>query len=139
MMPGFSAAFSAAFAGAAGGYIAPMMAQAALHAGAPSHLNESSFLIVNGRVLIGTAGNEYRFASEETASVWIDRTRAAAAGEFSTRWSLNPEALAAWKAKKQARMAVRAAHLVRRAASVGDAGKRAALLAEASLSLEKWA
>ena len=114
-----------------------MMAQAALHAGASAVL-DGSHLRVGGKVLIGTAGNEYVFASADTAGVWIDRTRAAAAGEFSTRWSLAPEALAAWKAKKQARMEARAAHLVRRAASVGDAGKRAALLAEASLALEKW-
>ena len=133
----FSSAFSSAFAGA-GGYIAPMMAQAALHAGAPSHLGDSSFLIVNGRVLIGIAGKAYQFASEETAAVWVERTRAAAVGEYFTRLNLSPEALAAWKAKKRAEMAKRAAQAVGHALRQQDARIRAALIAESSFCLEKW-
>ena len=133
----FSAAFSSAFAGA-GGYIAPMMAQAALHAGASSHLDESSFLIVNGRVLIGIAGKAYQFASEETAAVWVERTRAAAAGEYSTRLNLSPEALAAWKARKRAEMEKRAAQAVGHALHQQDERIRAALVAESSFCLEKW-
>lgn len=134
----FAAAFSAAFAGAAGGYIAPMMAQAALHAGAAAHLNESSFMIVNGRVLIGIAGKAYQFASEQTAAVWVDRTKAAAAGEFFVRQTLSPESLIAWEAKKRAEMEKRAAHAVGHALRHQDPRIRAALIAEASFCLEKW-
>ena len=68
----FSAAFSAAFAkgaAAAGGYIGPCMAQAALAAGVAWSVDGAA-LVIGGKTLIGPAGKVYQFASNATAEKW---------------------------------------------------------------------
>ena len=137
----FSSAFSSAFAGSGLRYIAPMAAQAALHAGAVA-LVAGSGLLVNRRVLIGQAGGVYSFGSPESAARWVEKTRAAAAGEYFTRAQLaasDPDALAAWAEKKRKRMARRAVLVTEAAARQSDAAKRRALIEEAALALGKWA
>lgn len=137
---GFSSAFASCFAGlglAAGGYIAPMMAQAALVGGA-AWVVSGSGLIVDGRWLIGPAGKLFDFASRDSAARWVENAKGIGAREAVMRATLPGPALASWAVKKREKLAVIAARVVAAAAKQGDEAKRAALLAESDYCLTKW-
>lgn len=133
----FSAAFSSAFAKGLKKYIAPMMAQAALGDGAAWGL-VGGVLMVEGAVLIGPAGKTYTFASPESAARWVEHTRAAGLRQLLVVAAMSPEIADNWKEKKREKLAVVADRLVNAAAKQGDAGRRAALVAESDYCLTKW-
>lgn len=137
---GFSSAFSSCFAGlgpAADGYIAPMMAQAALVGGA-SWAVSGSGLIVAGKWLIGPAGKVFAFTSPDSAALWVENAKVIGAREAALRATLPGPALASWAVKKREKLAVIAARVVAAAAKQGDEARRAALLAESDYCLSKW-
>lgn len=134
---GFSSAFSGAFARGAR-YVCPMVAQAALVDGAVADVVDRRVLI-GGGLLIGQAGGVYLFRTPATAAAWIEKTRAVAIREAAIIAGLDPATAEAWKARKRAKLARRADLVTAAAARQADAGKRAALIEEAAVALEKWA
>lgn len=136
----FSAAFSSAFAkgAAAGGYIGPCMAQAALAAGAAWSVDGSA-LVIDGKRLIGPAGKVYAFASAATAEKWALSAALVPVREAQVIASIPQATAEAWKATKRTRLEVIAAQVVSAAARMADSEKRAALIAEAGYLLGKWA
>ncbi|MCL2344456.1 MAG: hypothetical protein FWC58_01220 [Desulfobulbus sp.] len=137
-MAAFSSAFAAPFAkDGEAGFIAPVMAQAALVAGEAVE-SVGTALTIGGRTLIGTAGKVYAFASKESAERWIEHTRAVAINEAAIVEGMSVEGRALWLEKKRARLAAVAGRVVGAAARLTDAGRRAALLAESDFCLNKW-
>lgn len=137
----FSVAFSSAFAkgqAAAGGYIGPCMAQAALAAGAAWSVDGSA-LVIDGKRLIGPAGKVYAFASAATAEKWALSAALVPVREAQIIASIPQATAEAWKATKRTRLEVIAAQVVSAAAKTADADKRAALIEEAGYLLGKWA
>lgn len=137
----FSAAFSGAFAGAGddagGAYLCPVLAGAAIAAGAAVSV-ASGQVRIGGALLIGTAGKVYQFASDAAAQKWCDVAAARLAFEPVALAGMGDAARVAWVAKKRLRMAEVARRVVAAAARQADAGKRAALIAEADFCLGKW-
>jgi hypothetical protein len=133
----FSDAFSPAFAGVVGGYIGPVMAQAALVAGAAWEMDGGAVLI-DGRRLIGPAGKVYAFSSPESAARWIEAQQYIGGKERDLLDNINPAAAALWKERKRAKLVVIAGRVIEAAARTADAGKRAALVAESDFLLSKW-
>ena len=138
----FASAFAACFAGrgvvVSGGYIGPMMAQAALAGGAAWSVSGSA-LVVGGARLIGPAGKVFAFKSAESAALWVENVRNIGLREKDLIPRIEAAAAVAWKAKKREKLAVIAARLVDAAARQSDERKRAALLAESDYCLGKWA
>lgn len=133
----FSSAFSSAFARPVAGYVAPMMAQEALANGAGWSLS-GSVLKIDGKILIGPAGKVYAFSSADSASRWIEHTRAAGIRQYFVVGAMSLMEAEKWKAAKRAKLAVVAGQLVNAAAKMGDAARRAALVAESDFCLAKW-
>ena len=138
----FASAFAACFAGRAaaesGGYIGPMMAQAALAGGAAWSVSGSA-LVVGGARLIGPAGKVYAFASAQTAEKWAINAGVIGRREAELLASIDSSVAENWKAGKRARLALVAAQLVDAALLQADSAKRAALIAESTYCLSKWA
>lgn len=133
----FSSAFSSAFAGVARSYIGPVMAQAALVAGAAWEYRAGG-LLIDGKQLIGPAGKVFKFASAETAARWVEAQQYIGGKERDLLNTINPAAAALWKARKREKLEIIAARVVDAAARMSDAGKRAALVAESGFLLSKW-
>lgn len=138
----FASAFAACFAGrgavGSGGYIGPVMAQAALAGGAAWSVSGSA-LVVGGARLIGPAGKVFAFASPLTAQKWAINAGVVGRREAELLASIDPGVAENWRAGKRARLAVIAARLIDAAARQADAEKRAALVAESTYCLSKWA
>lgn len=133
----FSASFASVFAGVSGAFIGPVMAQAALVAGAAWEMDGGAVLI-DGKRLIGPAGKVYAFSSPASAARWIEAQQYIGGKERDLLDSINPAAAALWKERKRAKLAVIAGRVIEAAARTADAGKRAALVAEAGFLLSKW-
>ena len=133
----FSSAFSSAFVRHSVDCIAPMMAQKALAEGAAWQMLGDS-IRVGGKLLIGPAGKVYSFASIESASRWIEHTRAAGIRQITVIDGLSGAQAEAWKTKKREKLAVIAGRLVSAASRRKSPEKRAALLAESDYCLTKW-
>lgn len=137
----FSSAFAGRFAGRGGavvGYIGPLMAKAAIVAGAPVVMVGNG-LTIGGAVLIGPAGKEFEFKSRAAAQKWAANAAGVAACEASVSARVNPARAAAYAAKKRENLRVIAGYVAMAAARQSDAAKRAALLAESNYCLQKWA
>lgn len=138
---GFASCFAASFAGLGvpvAGYIGPCMAQAALAGGAAWSVVGSA-LVVDGRRLIGPAGKVYAFASSQTAEKWAINAGVIGRREVDLLASIDSSVAENWKAGKRARLALVAALLVDAALLQADSAKRAALIAESTYCLSKWA
>lgn len=134
----FSGSFASVFVRPAVGYIGPMRAQASIVDGASVVLSGSG-LLIGGKRLIGPAGKVYVFKSPESAAAWVDNARGAGLREAALISTIAPETAAAWKAKKREKLAIIAGRVVDAAARQDDEKKRAALIAESSYCLTKWA
>jgi len=135
----FAASFSQAFAGRAprGGFIGPVMAQAAMIEGADVAMDGAQ-LLIGGNVLIGPAGKVYEFSSPNSAAVWVENTMNVGAREWEILAAMKPELRARWIEGKRKRLAKVATRVVDAALRVPDEAKRAALLDEADFCLKKW-
>lgn len=134
----FSGAFGAAFSHPVlVGYICPVMAGAAIAAGAAVQI-EAGRVRIGGAQLIGMAGKVFQFSSDAAAQKWCDVAAARLAYEPVALAGMSPPAREAWIAKKRVRMAEVARLVVLAASSMQDAGKRAALVAESNYCLSKW-
>lgn len=138
----FSSAFSLSFAGVpsgvSGGFVCPMMGQALLTDGAVWAVDGHN-LLIGGARLIGQAGKVFEFATPENAGRWVENARNIGQRERLLIAGIEPAAAALWKARKREKLAVIAGRCVNAAARQGDEAKRAALLAESSYCLSKWA
>lgn len=135
----FSGAFASAFAhDFSAVYVCPLMAQAALADGAEWALYGHG-VKVGGALLIGPAGKSFAFVSPESAAAWVEGARVVGLRERVLMAEIEPGTAAAWKARKREKLAVIAGRVVNAAARMEDAARRAALLAEASFALGKWA
>ncbi|WP_265942483.1 hypothetical protein [Dechloromonas sp. A34] len=121
------------------GYICPLLGQVALARGeAVAYDAASKRLTIGGRVLIGTAGKVFAFASKPAADMWESINRARVARELELLAGLTAGAVVAFKAGKVEGMQARAARITANAAKTADPQKRAALTAEAGFYATKW-
>lgn len=133
----FSSSFAYAFTGVKSGCIGPVMAAAAMLAGAAVAM-EGPSLRIGGRLLIGPAGKVYEFASPESAAAWLAGTKGAAVGELNALAVMPAARKAAWLDGKRQKLAAIAGRVVEAALKMTDEERRAALLAEADYCLKKW-
>ncbi len=131
------AAWRAAQLGAAG-FVGPVSAAMALARGG-AWSTQGSALVIEGAVLIGPAGKTFVFSSVEAAQKWVELNTARPAREWALIATLAAAAAATAMQKKAAALEKVAARVVAAAARQADESKKAALLAEASFCLGKWA
>lgn len=121
------------------GYICPLLGQVALAQGeAVAYDAATKRLSIGGRVLIGTAGKVFAFATKAAADMWESINRARVARELELLAGLTAGAVVAFKAGRLAAMQARAERITANAAKTADPQKRAALTAEAGFYSTKW-
>lgn len=122
------------------GYICPLLAQLAMARGEAAAFDSAAGrLTIGGRVLIGTAGKVFDFATQAAADMWVTINRARVLKEVELVAGLSPAAAATFRAGRLEKMRARAVAITANAARQADEGKRAALNAEAGFYLSKWA
>lgn len=148
----FSRSFGSAFVGAglavpqawlemqlADEYIGPLQAAAWLASGAVAEFSSEARPVVNGRVLIGSAGSVFRFEDSARLAKWSEIAASRALRELWLAHTMSQSSREAWLAKKQAALDRAAVYRVRAAVRIEDLDVKNALVCDASFALQKWA
>lgn len=120
------------------GYIGPVMAQLALLRGAAA-VYDAGGLLIGGARLIGPAGKVFAFSSQGAADLWAAINKARGLREVELMAALDVDKAAVYRGRKAAALEKIGAAVVNAAGRMADAARRAALLAESSWCLVKWA
>ena len=121
------------------GFICPLVAQLALLRGEESEYDEETGrLMVGGRVLVGTRGNEYRFQAGGDADLWVSINAARIASEVALVNGMSQSSAARFKTSKAEKSSGRAETIMRNAAKIDNHQLQTALASEAEFYLTKW-